>query len=172
MKAQRSQHLWSNNNPSYTWRQVLHFPSSSLFSLPKCSVLPIFKSLELLNALLFTYFLSSRWVIYSMTWPLAWKGDGFKTCSLDTEEKLKGAEPRTCTSLPRLARPSRASKKCPVGKSVFSWCVNFSSQQMSLPVYDLGKSHFIKIKKLWAETYEGVWFQLTFEICLLACFLI
>lgn len=119
--------------------------ASSQSTLPKCSVLPIFQSLELLNALLFTHFPYSRWVIYRMTWPLAWKGDGFK--SMLTRHRRETKRSRTHTSLPRLARPSSANKNCPVGKRVSSWCVNLSSQQMSLLVYELGKSLFIKKKK-------------------------
>lgn len=134
--AQRSQHLWSNNNPSYTWRQVLHFPpaGSSHSALPKCSVLPIFKSLELLNALLFTHFSRSQWVIYSMTWPLASKGDGFKSILARLKRETKRSR-TNYTSLLRFTAPSKANKNCPVGKSVFSWYVNWSSQQMSLLVY-------------------------------------
>lgn len=142
--------------------------ASSQSTLPKCSVLPIFQSLELLNALLFTHFPYSRWVIYRMTWPLAWKGDGFK--SMLTRHRRETKRSRTHTSLPRLARPSSANKNCPVGKRVSSWCVNLSSQQMSLLVYELGKSLFIKKKKIVSRNFweavipDGLW-------DLLACFL-
>ena len=102
--------------------------ASSHHALPKCSLLPIFKSLELLNALLFTHFSHSLWVIYSVTWPLASKGDGFKSTVARRRREAKRSR-TSYTSLLRLARPSSANQDCPHG---FSGCVNWPFQQMSL----------------------------------------
>ena len=83
--------------------------ASSHCALPKCSVLPIFKSLELLNALLFTHFSHSLWVIYSVTWPLALKGDGFKSTVARRRRETKRSR-TNYTSLLGLAKPSSANK--------------------------------------------------------------
>lgn len=89
--------------------------ASSQSALPKCSVLPIFKSLELLNASLFTHFSCSQWVIYGMTWPLALEGDDFKsTLARRTRETKRNRT--NCMTFLRLPRPSSTNKNCPVGK--------------------------------------------------------
>lgn len=79
--------------------------ASSHSTLPKCSVLPVSRSLERLNALLFTHFSHSQWVIDSTTWPLASRGDGFKSILARHQRETKRS--RTNSSSGGLPGPIR-----------------------------------------------------------------